>query len=148
MTTHLDDRSNPGDGAEAEHPGAANAPADGEVVAPDHEGPEAEIAPEAPDTVAAATIAAPSTTATTPDSVAGIGHAGTDDWDHPPAAPLRSPMPTQSALSRFGDVLVSPFGRHRRETMVFLSLVVLALLVWVAVTELLVAPGASQSILS
>ena len=57
-------------------------------------------------------------------------------------------MPTQSALSRFGDVLVSPFGRHRRETMVLLSLVVLALLVWMAVTELLVAPGASQSVLS
>ncbi len=122
MTTHLDDRSNPGDGAEAERPGEAAAP----------EGTSGRTADEA---VAATPQAA----------VPAIDDHG---WDEPPAAPLRTPMPTQSSVSRLGDMLVSPFGRHRRETMVVLSLMVLALLVWVAVTELLVAPGASQSILS
>lgn len=110
MSTHLDDRSNPGDGPEAD------------IV-----GPIGTVGPVGADA----------------DSRAE--RAG---WDHAPADLLRSPMPTQSALSRLGDVLVSPFGRRRRETMVLLSLVILALLVWVAVTELLVAPGASQSILS
>lgn len=120
MTTHLDDRSNPGDGAEAERPGI-------EAAAPDR--PSGRASDEA---------VRPAT------GEAFDGHS----WDEAPGAPLRTPMPTQSAISRLGDVLVSPFGRHRRETMVVLSLMVLALLVWVAVTELLVAPGASQSILS
>lgn len=125
MTTHLDDRSNPGDGAEAQRPGADAAVAqDG----PSGGAPDEAVQPTPP----AMTLAA-------------IDDHG---WDEVPAAPLRAPMPTQSAVSRLGDVLVSPFGRHRRETMVVLSLVVLALLVWVAVTELLVAPGASRSILS
>lgn len=123
MTTHLDDRSNPGDGAEAERLGTETAAQDG---------PSGRTPDEAARPSAQATLAA-------------IDAHG---WDDPPAAPLRTPMPTQSALSRLADVLVSPFGRHRRETMVVLSLMVLALLVWVAVTELLVAPGASQSILS
>ncbi len=123
VTTHLDDRSNPGDGAEAERLGTGAAAQDG---------PSDRTQDEAVQPAPQATLAA-------------IDAHG---WDEPPAAPLRTPMPTQSAVSRLGDVLVSPLGRHRRETMVVLSLVVLALLVWVAVTELLVAPGASQSILS
>ncbi len=123
MTTHLDDRSNPGDGAEAERPGAETAASDGPS------GPAADKAVQPTPQAATAAI---------------DGY----DWDEPPAAPLRTPMPTQSTVSRLGDVLVSPLGRHRRETMVVLSLVVLALLVWVAVTELMVGPGASQSVLS
>ena len=123
MTTHLDGRSNPGDGAEAERTGTGAA-----LDAPATQPTSDETVPGTPATVAAA--------------------IGPDVWDQPPAAPLRAPMPTQSSISRLGDLLVSPFGRHRRETMVVLSLVILAVLVWVALTELLVAPGASQSILS
>ncbi|MEZ5407340.1 MAG: hypothetical protein R2761_04895 [Acidimicrobiales bacterium] len=123
VTTHLDDRSNPGDGAEAERAGSGDA-SDGPTTQP----------------------AGDETVPTTAPTMAAT--AEPDGWDQPPAAPLRTPMPTQSALSRLGDLLVSPFGRHRRETMVLLSLVILAVLVWVAVSELLVAPGASQSILS
>jgi len=129
MATNLDDRSSSGEGAEAEHAGS-------DAVAGD---PSAPTTSETGETGAAPSAAAP--------SAADLPFEP-DRWDQPPAAPLRTPMPTQSAVSRLGDVLVSPFGRHRRETMVVLSLVVLAVLVWVALTELLVAPGASQSILS
>lgn len=130
MSTHLDDRSNAGDGAEAERPGS-----------------EA----EQPGAAAGAVEPAPAPTAPNGPEAASTWSAiadGPDAWDQPPSAPLRTPMPTQSAVSRLGDVLVSPFGRHRRETMVLLSLLVLGLLVWLAVSELLVAPGAGQSIVS
>lgn len=132
VTTHLDDRSGAGDGAEAERPGA------------DAQRPDA--AADAAEPTPAPAPAAHHEPAATTTWLAAIG--GPDAWDQPPAAPLRTPMPTQSTLSRLGDVLVSPFGRHRRATMVLLSLAVLALLVWVAVAELLVAPGASQSLFS
>lgn len=122
MTTHLDDRSSPGEGAEFDPAGSTDVPG------------EPSLAP------------ADETVPTTPR--AGVAPIEPESWDPPPAAALRTPMPTQSSVSRLGDVLVSPFGRRRRETMVVLSLVVLAVLVWVALTELLVAPGASQSILS
>ncbi len=135
MTTHLDGRANPGDGAEAGRPDT------GAVADPSSTIDEPE--PGSP-----WTEAGPSWAEAGPSWAEGTAATDPDGWDEPPAAPHRSPMPTQGALSRLGDVLVSPFGRRRRETMVLLSLVVLALLVWVAVTELLVAPGASQSILS
>lgn len=138
MTTHLDDRSNPGDGAEAERPDSGGVPGDP---------PAGEAAGDQAKSTAPPATAPPTALPTTAAPTAGAV-IDADDWDQPPAAPLRTPMPTQSAVSRLGDVLVSPFGRHRRETMVVLSLVILALLVWVALTELLVAPGASQSILS
>lgn len=132
MSTHLDDRSNAGDGAEAERPGS-------DV--------------ERPGAAAGAVESAPASAPTTPNGPEATSAwpaiaDGPDAWDQPPSAPLRTPMPTQSAVSRLGDVLVSPFGRHRRETMVLLSLLVLGLLVWLAVSELLVAPGAGQSIVS
>ena len=139
VTTHLDDRSDRGDGAEAERPGAGTVPGD----PADGPAPDATL----PGTSPAA--ASPAATAPTGTPAAGAPD-GTDPdgWDRPPGAPLRTPMPTQGALSHLGDVLVSPLGRRRRETMVLLSLVVLGLLVWVAVSQLMVAPGSSQSILS
>jgi hypothetical protein len=61
-------------------------------------------------------------------------------------ATLRSLPVEQRTLSRLGDQLAAPFFSHRRQTMVLLSLLVLAALVYLAVGQLQIEPASTSSI--